>query len=411
MSHGTVIVGASQAGLQVATSLRDAGYGDPITLIGAEPLAPYQRPPLSKGFVTGKDSESSLFFRAPAFYADQRIELVTSETVVAVDREARRVTTRGGRRFLYDHLALTTGVRARRPPIPGLDAAGVRMLRDLPDSKAITTDLAHCEEVVVIGGGFIGLEIAAVARGMGRKVTVLEALDRLMARAVAPEISAFYAKAHRKRGIALEFGVRIEAIMAEHGQATGVRLADGRRFPAQLIILGAGVAPNMELAEAAGLPCNGGIIVDTCARTEDARIVAAGDCTVQPHAFANGLTVRLESVQNAIDQGKAAAASILGKSQPNDGPPWFWSDQGDLRLQIAGLNFNYDSTVLRGDPESESFSLFYYRGDRFIAADSINRTTDHVVARKMLELGLPLSKGVAADESVTLKSVLKARTA
>ena len=411
MSHGALIIGGSQAGLQIATSLRDAGYAAPVTLLGAETLAPYQRPPLSKGFIASDDTAASLAFRAPAFYADRKIDLVTGKTAVAVDRVARRVTTRDGAVFHYDHLALATGARVRRPPIPGLEAEGVRTLRDIADAQAIKDDLAGCEEVVVIGGGFIGLELAAVANKLGKKVTVLEAQERLMARAIAPEVSAFYASAHRKRGIAIELNVRIDRVMAEHGRAAGVRLADGRRFAARLVILGAGAAPNMELAQAAGLPCNGGVDVDACAQTADPHIVAAGDCTSQPHAFANGAMIRLESVQNAIDQARAAAASIMGKTEPNDGPPWFWSDQGDLRLQIAGLSGGYDQTVRRGDPESEAFSLFYYRAGKFIAADSVNKPADHVVARKLLELGLPLAPEIAADVSVNLKSLLKARTA
>ena len=411
MPHGTLIIGASQAGLQIATSLRDLGYEAPITLLGAEALAPYQRPPLSKGYVMGKDTAASLAFRAPAFYADRGIDLITGKTAAVIDRAARRITTQDGAVYPYDHLALTTGARVRRPPIPGLEAQGVRTLRDLADAQAIKDDLASCEDVVVIGGGFIGLEVAAVAAKLGRKVTVLEAQERLMARAIAPEVSAFYASAHRKRGITVELNVRIDKVMAEHGRATGVLLADGRKFPAQLVILGAGVAPNMELAQAAGLACNGGIDVDDCARTADSRIVAAGDCASQPHAFANGAMIRLESVQNAIDQAKAAAAAILGRSEPNDGPPWFWSDQGDLRLQIAGLSGGYDQTVRRGDPESEAFSLFYYRAGKFIAADSVNKPTDHVVSRKLLELGLPLAPEIAADMSVNLKSLLKARAA
>ena len=411
MTHGTLIIGASQAGLQIATSLRDQGYEERITLLGAEALAPYQRPPLSKGYVMGEDSAASLAFRAPAFYPDRRIDLITGTTAAALDRAARRVTTHDGAVFHYDSLALTTGARVRRPPIPGLEAAGVRALRDLADAQAIKDDLAAVEEVVVIGGGFIGLELAAVAAKLGRKVTVLEAQERLLARAVAPALSAFFAAAHARRGIAIELNVRIDRVISENGRATGVLLADGRRFPARLIILGAGVAPNMELAQAAGLPCNGGIEVDACARTADPHIVAAGDCAMQPHAFANGAMVRLESVQNAIDQGKAAAAAILGRSEPNSGPPWFWSDQGDLRLQIAGLSMGYDQIVQRGDPAGEAFSLFYYRGGQFIAADSVNRATDHVVSRKLLELGLPLPPEMAGDASINLKALLKARAA
>ena len=411
MSPGILIIGASQAGLQIATSLRDQGYEEKITLLGSEGAAPYQRPPLSKGYVMGEETAASLAFRAPAFYADRRIDLVTGKTAIAIDRLAHRVTAQDGAVFAYNQLALATGARVRLPPIAGLDAKGVHTLRDITDAQAIKDDLAAVEEVVVIGGGFIGLELAAVAAKLGKKVSVLEAQDRLMARAIAPEVSAFYAAAHRRRGITLEFNVRIERVLNEHGHAAGVLLADGRRFPARLVIVGAGVAPNLELAQACGLACKGGIEVDACARTADPRIVAAGDCTSQPHTFAHGAMIRLESVQNAIDQGKAAAASLLGRREPNAGPPWFWSDQGDLRLQIAGLSFGYDETVRRGDPASDAFSLFYYRGGKFIAADSVNRPTDHVVSRKLLELGLTLPQQVAADESVNLKSLLKARAA
>ena len=378
-------------------------------MLGAETAPPYQRPPLSKGYITGEETSASLEFRAAAFYSDRRIDPVLGTTATSIDRAARTVSVHDGRRFHYDHLALTTGARVRRPPIPGLDARGIRVLRDIADAQAIKDDLAATDAMVVIGGGFIGLELAAVARKLGKSVTVLEAQDRLMARAVAPAISAFYASAHRQRGVVLELNVRIDKVTAEHGHVTGVQLTDGRHFPARLVILGAGVVPNLELAQAAGLPCSGGIEVDTCGRTIDPHIVAAGDCTSQPHVFAHGAMIRLESVQNAIDQGKAAAAAILGRSEPNNGPPWFWSDQGDLRLQIAGLNMGYDTTVLRGDPDSEAFSLFYYRGGKFIAADSVNRSTDHLVARKLLELGLPLAQDVAADVGFNLKTLLKAR--
>ena len=406
----TLVIGASQAGLQLASSLRDLGSTGHITLMGGEPRPPYQRPPLSKAFLQGKLREDRLALRGADFYRDNGIDLVCGEWVSSIrltdpEEGAGEATTRSGRALVFDRLALTVGGTPRRMRVPGQDLAGIHYLRDVDDATALRRDLTAARHVVVVGGGFVGLEAAATATLAGKLVTVVEATDRLLARAVAPAMSDFYAAAHRRRGTTILLGTAVAAFSGR-GRMQAVELADGRVLPADVVIIGIGLVPHAELAEQLGLSCLGGIVVDEGARTSIPAIVAAGDCTVTAHPELGSL--RLESVQNAIAQAKIAAASLLDVPAPSTGVPWFWSDQADLKLQIAGLNSGYDDVVLRGDPASESFSLLYYRCGQLTSIDAVNAPRDYMAVRRILEMGGTVPADAAADDEVSLKKFLSA---
>jgi 3-phenylpropionate/trans-cinnamate dioxygenase ferredoxin reductase component len=398
-----VIVGAGQAGFEAAAALRAEGYQEPIALVGDEPHLPYQRPPLSKGFILDKQGMDEIELRPAAFFTDHQIDLVTRERVTAIDRQSRRVRLASGRSRAYEHLILACGARNRELPIDGARMDGVVYLRTLDESIAIKQRLRDASTIAVIGGGFIGLEIAASARSLGKAVTVLEAQPRLMPRVVAPLVSAFYERSHTSRGVDVICRASVTDI-AGSGPARIVRLADGRSFCADLVIVGIGVIPNDELAGAAGLATGNGIAVDDHLQTGDPRIFAVGDCADHPNPFAGG-RVRLESVQNAADQARAAAAIIAGRRAPYNAVPWFWTDQFDLRLQMAGLSQGYDQAVTRGDPDSQKFSVFYFKASRLIAVDSINRPADHIIARRLLASHVAVTAEQAGDETVNLKDV------
>ena len=410
---GTLIVGASQAGLQLAVSLREAGNREPIVLVGAESHPPYQRPPLSKAFLLDQADTASLAFRTPAYYAEQDIEVVCGERVesLALSGGAGSGTavTAGGRRLPFDRLALTVGARPRRLPVPGADLDGVCYLRDVDDAVRLRERLADAGTVVVIGGGFIGLEAAAVARSQGRTVTVVEAADRLIPRAVAPPVSEFYRQAHERRGVTVHLGAGVTALTGSAGRVRGVTLSDGTELPADLVLVGVGVVPRTELAEQLGLDCDGGIVVDEFARTSVPGVVAAGDCTVLPNPLTGHGRVRLESVQNAVSQAKTAAATLAGRPEPYTAVPWFWSDQYDLKLQIAGLSTGYDEFVLRGDPDDERFSVLYYREGRLLAVDAINVVADYLTVRKALTQGATIPADQARHADVPLKGLIVPR--
>jgi 3-phenylpropionate/trans-cinnamate dioxygenase ferredoxin reductase subunit len=391
--NGIVIIGAGQAGLQTAESLRSEGYAGEVLMIGDEPRPPYQRPPLSKAYLLGEFSEAQLTIRAPEALARKNITLMSGVTVTAIDRAAKQVRLSDGRAIDYAGLCLTTGSRPRPLPVPGADLAHVLPLRTLADTQAIAALLPQVQRVAVIGGGFIGLEFAAVARKLGKQVVVLEGADRLMPRAVTPMMSEFFRQLHIDHGVAIELNAAVSRLAGSGGRVTTVCTADGREFPADLVLVGIGILPNAELAESAGLECERGIVVDACSRTSDRAIVAAGDCTAR--RLADGSLLRLESVQNAIEQGKSAAAALLGKERPFTAAPWFWSDQYDVKLQMVGLASGHDRTVLRGDPATRKFSAFHYRGEKLLAVDSINCPEDHMPARKLLDHGgLPPSPTV-----------------
>jgi 3-phenylpropionate/trans-cinnamate dioxygenase ferredoxin reductase subunit len=415
-SNGTLIVGASQAGLQLAVSLRQFGDTAPITLVGAEPLPPYQRPPLSKEFLTGTADADALLLRTPAFYADAGITLVCGERVTEAalaapgsGRGEGTAVTSAGRRLAFDRLALTVGARPRRLRLPGAALDGVGVLRSHADAEQFKRRLGAARHVVVVGGGFIGLEAAAGARALGcPSVTVVEAADRLMARAVAPVVSRFYRAAHERRGTKVLLGAAVTAFEGDPaGRVTGVRLGDGTLLPADLVLVGAGVVPRTELAEQLGLVCEGGIVVDAQARTSDPGVVAAGDCTVRPDPLTGSGRVRLESVQNAQAQAQTAAATLLGRPAQTRTVPWFWSYQGDLKLQTAGLSAGHDGYVLRGEPDRERFSVLYYRGGRLLAVDAVNSPADYMAVRKALGEGATIDPDLARDPGTSLKSLIR----
>lgn len=410
MRAGTLVVGASQAGLQLAVSLRDAGDDRPITLVGAEPHAPYQRPPLSKAYLQGSTELEQLWLRTPEFLAGQGITLITGERIDMVDLHSGgpsgTATTANGRVLSFDRLALTVGARPRKLSVPGANLDGVTYLRTAGDASALRQLQSDAESVVVIGGGFIGLEAAAVARSQGKSVTVVEAADRLVGRAVAPVVSDFYRDAHLRRGVDIRLGAQVVSIGGVENRVRAVQLSDGSRIPADLVIVGIGVEPCTELARQLDLESAGGIVVDRYARTSNPHVVAAGDCTVQPHPLTGEGRVRLESVQNAISQAKTAAATLAGLRVPNDAVPWFWSDQYDLKLQIAGLSIGHDEYVVRGDVAGEAFSVLYYRDGALLAVDAVNAPGDYMAVRKALSQGSTISSDAAADSTLALRELI-----
>jgi 3-phenylpropionate/trans-cinnamate dioxygenase ferredoxin reductase subunit len=413
MDAGTLIVGASQAGLQLAVSLRDAGDTGPITLIGEEAHAPYQRPPLSKAYLQGSAELEQLWLRAPEVLAGADISLVTGERIETIELNdggpSGSARTRSGRLLTFDRLALTVGARPRRLEAPGADLDGVTYLRTADDASALRDLQSDAQSVVVIGGGFIGLEAAAVARAQGKSVTVVEAADRLIGRAVAPVVSEFYHAAHARRGVDIRLGTRVTALSGRDNRVRAVDLSDGTCVPADLVIVGIGVLPRGQLARQLHLDFRGGIVVDRLARTSNPTVVAAGDCTVQPNPLTGEGQVRLESVQNAITQAKTAAATLMGRHEPNDAVPWFWSDQYDLKLQIAGLSTGHDQYVVRGDIDAESFSVLYYREGELLAVDAVNLPGDYMAVRKALTQGSTISAEAAADSAVALKQLIVAQ--
>ncbi|MFT6672154.1 MAG: 3-phenylpropionate/trans-cinnamate dioxygenase ferredoxin reductase subunit [Afipia broomeae] len=404
--NGVVIVGACQAGFQVACSLRSGGYAEPIILLGAESYAPYQRPPLSKAFLKNESEAAGLAFRQAAFYADQRIEFVGSAVVSEIDLTRRVANTRGGAGYKFDQIVLATGARARKLPVPGGDLDAVITLRSLDDAIALNERLAMSTDVVIIGGGFIGLEVAATAASLGRKVTILEERGRLMGRAVAPAISEFFLQVHRSKGITVLLNSRAASIEQVDGRVVAVQAADGQRIPADLVIVGVGVEARQELADAAGLATDRGIVVDDCGRASLDGVYAAGDNTRHPHPFGVADTSVIESVQNAVDQAKSVAGAILGQSIPHGAVPWFWSDQGDVKLQIAGLSGPGDEIVMRGDPEEGRFSAMHFRQGRLVAIDSVNSPADHMSGRKLIAQHVRISPAALADVQQPLKSFL-----
>ncbi len=390
-----VIVGAGQAGVQVAASLRQEGYTGRVVLVGDEPGVPYQRPPLSKAYIKDGDA-ARLALRAADFYAANAIELVAGR-VVAIDRAAQEAALEGGTRLPYEHLVLATGSRNRRPPIPGADAPGVLDLRTLHDAERLRTALLAADRVAVVGGGFIGLEVAATAVALGKGTTVLEAAGRLMGRVVSPDTSRYLLEAHSAAGI----DVRLEApVAAVH--AGGVTLADGGEVAGDLVLLAIGVGPNVELARAAGLEVADGIVVDDHLLTTDPLISAVGDCAAFTHA-ATGARTRLESVQNAIDHGRTVARRLAGRPAPYDAVPWFWSDQGAEKLQIAGLTAGAERFVARrGEGRLTVFAL---SGGHLAGVETVNAPADHMAARKLL--AAPPTELALAAASWDLRTLMR----
>lgn len=404
-----VIVGASHASAQLCASVRQNGWSGEILLIGDEPSLPYQRPPLSKALLAGESTVADLLIRKPEFYEKEQV-VFRRARVTRIDREAETVDLDDGETVGYDQLVLCTGARPRPLNIPGADLAGVHYLRDAADTDAIQGTLATASRAVVIGAGYIGLEAAASLRKLGIEVTVLEVAQRVLQRVTAPEISTFYDRVHREEGVDLRVGVGVAAIEGD-GAVSGVRLADGELIAAELVIVGVGVVPNVELARDAGLTVNNGIVIDAHGRTDDPHIFAAGDCANYFDARYD-CRLRLECVSNAVEQAKSVAATICGNDKAISALPWFWSDQYDLKLQIAGLSTGYDEIVLRGDPETgRGFACFYFAEGRLVAADCVNRAQEFMFSKRAIGEGLSPDRALLADPETPLASLLRAPSA
>jgi len=401
----TVIVGAGHAGSELAWSLRQQGYSGRIVLVGAEPTLPYRRPPLSKACLLGTAPLETLLLRAQAAYDKQAIECRHDMGVESIDRAGHSVLLDDGTRLSYDKLALTTGCRARRLTLPGADKPNVHYLRTVADAERLCDELLPGKRLVIIGGGYVGLEVAAVACQKDLHVTVVEALPRVLARVTAPEISSFYERIHRERGVELRTNVGVRAMLGE-AEVQSLVLTDGTQLSADLVVVGVGAIANTDLAETAGLEVANGIVVDRFAVTSDPDIVAAGDCTFHENTFLQR-RVRLESVANAVEQSRIAAASILGQRRAYSAVPWFWSDQYDLKLQMVGLSEGYDHLVIRGDLTTNSFSGFYLKAGILICVDCINRPQDFMVAKKLVGEQVLADPGALQDPAVPLKSLLR----
>jgi 3-phenylpropionate/trans-cinnamate dioxygenase ferredoxin reductase subunit len=403
------IIGAGQAGFQAGASLRDSGFAGRVILIGDEPVLPYQRPPLSKSYLAGQSGADDLWLRPSEFYAKHQIDLVCGDPITAIDRGQRRLHLASGIEFSWDHLVFATGAGCRPLAVPGAELDGVLTLRTLADADALRQRLEEAREVVVVGAGFIGLEFASVALARGYLVHIIEVTRQPMGRVVSEPVSRFFTEAHIGWGADVALGTGVVRILGTEGRVTGVETTDGRLIPADLVLICIGVIPNAGLARDAGLTVDDGIVVDEYLVTSDPAICAIGDCANFPTPFAPS-RVRLESVQNAVDQGRCVADRLAGRPVPYQKVPWFWSDQGDLKLQIAGITIGRDKSVLRGDPANRSFSVFCFRGRRLIGVESVNRTADHVIARRLLAGDPLLSPEQAADESYDLRAHARSLT-
>lgn len=399
-----LIIGGGQAGAQAVASLRQWGHDGKIRLITAEDALPYQRPPLSKAYLKGEMEEERLYFKHADWYIEQNVQLSLKTRALAIDRSGRSVALSDGTIALYDVLILATGSRPRPLLLDGANLKGVHELRDLPDVDGLKPDVAKGKNMVIVGAGYIGLEVAAVAAQLGANVTVLEMAPRVLSRVTSPVMSEFYTRLHQKNGVKILTDARLEALEGQDGVIKAARLANGIVLPADCLLVGIGILPCQELAADAGIACQMGILVDEDARTNDPHIFAAGDCAVRPLVH-YGRTGRLESVHNAIEQGKLAAAAILGRERPRLDVPWFWSDQYDIKLQIAGLSEGYDQHIVRGDPETGSFAVFYFRSGHLIAVDAVNAAPEFIVTKKLIISGQTLAPERLQDTSVSMKEL------
>ncbi len=401
-----VIAGAGQAGAQVAFSLRQGGFDGAIVLAGDEPFPPYERPPLSKDFLKGVLAEDRLFLRTADWYANNGVELRTGCRVESIDRSRKVARTSSGEELAYDALVLATGSRPRPLPIPGANLRGVHEVRSIADTNGLRGALVPGARMVVVGAGYIGLEVAAVARAAGLEVTVLEAMDRVLARVAGKVLSDFFEAEHRRHGVDLRCGARLERLEGE-GALSAAVLQDGTRIAADVAVVGIGILPRDELATACGIACDDGIVVDRDARTSDTAVFAAGDCARRPLVHYDR-TGRLESVHNAIEQGKIVAAAILGKPRPPEDVPWFWSDQYDLKLQIAGLSAGHDRVVVRGDPAARKFAAFYLADGRLLAVDAVGSPMEFMASRLLIAAGARPDPAELADPAVPMKALVDA---
>jgi 3-phenylpropionate/trans-cinnamate dioxygenase ferredoxin reductase component len=404
MKYDVIIVGAGQGGAYAAIQLRQLGFAGTIALIGRESEPPYERPPLSKEYMLGDKAWERLLIRPADFWAGKQIDLLLSSEVVSVSPDDKEVRLRDGRAFTYSDLIWATGGDPRRLSCPGADLQGVHAVRTRADADAILTELDGVERVVIIGGGYIGLEAAAVLRKLGKEVTLLEMLPRVLARVAGEELSAFYEAEHRAHGVDLRTGAGLDAIEGQ-GRVSGVRLSDGSVIECQLVIVGIGIIPAVGPLLEAGAAGGNGVDVDDHCRTSLPNVYAIGDCAAHSNRFADGAVIRLESVQNANDQASCAAKAIIGEPQAYAATPWFWSNQYDLKLQTVGLSTGHDQTVLRGDPAARSFSVLYLKHGKLIAIDAVNMVKDYVQARKLVEEGAVIAPEDLADASRPLKEL------
>jgi len=407
MTQPTIaIIGAGQAGLQVALSLRELHYAGRVVLVGDEPHAPYQRPPLSKGYLLGDVSLEQLTLRPEAFFAQHRVELIKGKRAVSIDRTHRSVSFEDDSSIAYDHLVLATGARNRPLTVPGAKLQNVFFLRTLAEADALRARMATAKTVVVVGAGFIGLEFAAAAAKQGLAVTVLDVADRPMARAVSKTMSAVFAREHEKMGVRLLFNTQVTRLLGEQGSVSGVETADGRVMPADLVVIGIGVIPNVELAAGCELAIDDGIVVDELLQTSDPHISAIGDVAAHVNQYGDGRRVRLESVQNASDQARCVAMRMLGRPAAYAALPWFWSNQGDLKLQMTGLPSHGCEEALRGDPSGAACAIFLFRESRLVCVETLNRAADHMLARRLLAQRIAVTPQQVSDVSFDLKSLL-----
>ena len=407
MTHFDIaIVGGGHAGAQAAIQLRQLGFSGSLGIIGDEPHLPYERPPLSKEYLAGEKTFERMLIRPASFWVEREVTLVVGTRIEAVDPQAKRLRAEGGAEFSYGTLIWATGGVPRRLSCAGGDLAGVHVVKRRADTDAIRAELAAVRRVAIVGGGYVGLESAAVLAQCGKQVVLIEAMDRLLGRVAGVEIAAFYEREHRARGVDIRLGASVEAIEGGDGRAGALRLRSGESIAADMVIVGIGIDAAADPLLAAGAHGGNGVDVDPFCRTSLADVYAIGDCAAHANGFAGGARIRLESVQNAHDQAAVAAKAILGRSEPYEAVPWFWSNQFDLRLQTVGLSLGHDRTVLRGAPGARSFSLVYLRQGQVIALDCVNATRDYVQGRKLVAERARIAPERIADASVPLKEML-----
>ena len=396
-----VIIGAGHGAGQAVLSLRQKKFAGNIILIGEEAWYPYQRPPLSKKFLAGEMPAERLYFKPQDFYDAPNIKVVLGDRVTCIDRDRQRVSTASGEQFDYDAAIIATGSRPRKLDVPGADLEGIHYLRGIDDVNGIRDEIAAGKRIAIVGAGYIGLEVAAVSAQLGLEVTVVEMADRVMSRVVSPELSSFYAAVHRNNGVELLLSTGVNGLTGS-GRVDGVLLGNGETLDTDMVVIGIGIVPNMELATNAGLDVGNGIIVDDHCRTSDPDLYAIGDCSFHPNRVLD-TCLRLESVHNALEQAKTAAANICGEDTAYSQVPWFWSDQYDLKLQIAGISLGYDDVVMRGDPTSKSFSCLYLRGGKLIAVDAVNAPRDYVQSKALIANHARIDPAVLANTTIQLK--------
>lgn len=403
MTNDVLIIGAGHAAGQLVVSLRQHKFDGRITLVGDEPWLPYQRPPLSKKFLAGELAAERLFVKPESFYDEDSISVLLDTRIQSIDKRRRVAVTDAGKELPYDKLVLALGSQPRRIDVRGADLGGIHYLRTIADVEQIRASLGDADRLAVVGAGYIGLEVAAVAIGLGVRVTVIEALDRVMSRVVSPQVSTFYEHTHRKHGVELALSTAVEEFVGDD-RVSAVRLENGKQIEAEVVVVGVGVMPNTSIAADADLHVKDGIVVDGRCRTSDPDIFAVGDCTYHPNPLL-GRELRLESVHNALEQAKTAAANICGRDRQYSQVPWFWSDQYDLKLQIAGISQGHDQVIMRGKPADSAFSCLYLKEGCLLAIDAINRPRDFIQSKKLIAEQAVVEPSILADTRIALKDM------